>query len=349
MPEPDDLRVTTDTTLRERELALKERELALKEKEIEAKIKYERKGLWFTSPILLGVITAVSGLIGTGIGAILQGSSNLNLERKKFEFTQIQKALETADITEKVKQLVFLVDIGVIQSLDGQRIREIANNDPQNIPTTTVSGLTPEVTKCNVGEKVRGLDRQILFIMQRDNPTSIVSFLDVEAELNINSSNFLLLQPPAKKALEQAIRKRGKKLTITSAYRSITTQLLLHNYAKRGQCDIIVPVAIPGQSNHQTGLAIDIEDFTGWKPYLEAEGWKSLGSFDPVHFDFVGSGTSDITKLPIKSFQQLWNLNNPEDKIPENGIYDPETEKRLNQAPPDGFPKGEKCSVKCGF
>ncbi|MDJ0660325.1 MAG: M15 family metallopeptidase [Crocosphaera sp.] len=348
MSEAEEPRITTDATSKERELSLKEKELSLKEQELKAKIEYDRRGLWFTSPILLGVITAISGLIGTGIGVILQGYSNLNLERKKFEFSQIQKALETTDTKEAAKRLLFLVDIGVIQSLDSQRIREIAKKEPQNIPTSTVSSLTPEATGCNITETVRGLDRQILFIMQRENPNSLVSFLDVNAELNENSSSFPLLQPSAKKALKQAIGKRGKKLIINAAYRSITTQLLLYNYAQQKQCGIRV-AAPPGQSNHQSGLAIDINDYEGWRPYLEAEGWRWIGAFDPVHFDFVGEGSSDITKLPIKAFQQLWNLNNPEDKLPENGVYDAETEKRLNQAPPDGFPKGEKCSIKCGF
>ena len=58
------------------------------------------------------------------------------------------------------------------------------------------------------------------------------------------------------------------------------------------------------------------------------------------HFDFVGSGTDDISSLPILAFQQLWNLNHPEEKIPEDGQYTPETEERLNQSPREGFPKG---------
>ena len=92
-----------------------------------------------------------------------------------------------------------------------------------------------------------------------------------------------------------------------------------------------------------------VEDFEGWKSYLESEGWRWGGRFDPPHFDFVGSGTSDITSLPILSFQQLWNLNNPEDRIEVNGIYNTITETRLNQAPPDGFERGDKCTNKCGF
>jgi lysozyme len=112
-----------------------EKEFSLKEKEVDAKIKYDQKGLWVTSPLLLGVITAISGLIGTGIGAVLQGNANLKLERNKFEFIQIQKALETTDTKEAAKRLVFLVDIGVIQSLDGNKIRKIAETQPQKIPT----------------------------------------------------------------------------------------------------------------------------------------------------------------------------------------------------------------------
>jgi hypothetical protein len=69
MPEDENIKITTDPTSSEREFALKERELALKEKEVEAKIKHDSKGLWFTSPLILGVITAFSGLIVTGISA----------------------------------------------------------------------------------------------------------------------------------------------------------------------------------------------------------------------------------------------------------------------------------------
>ena len=127
--------IKTDETSREKEFFLKEKELALKEKEIDAKIKYDQKGLWVTSPLLLGVITAISGLIGTGIGAVLQGNANLKLERNKFEFIQIQKALETTDTKEAAKRLLFLVDIGVIQSFDGNKIRKIAETEPQKIPT----------------------------------------------------------------------------------------------------------------------------------------------------------------------------------------------------------------------
>ncbi|MEG4287964.1 M15 family metallopeptidase [Microcoleus sp. C2C3] len=121
-------------------------------------------------------------------------------------------------------------------------------------------------------------------------------------------------------------------------YRSISVQQILYNLAQEQPGFKVA--AQPGRSNHQNGLAIDIEEPEKWQPFLESEGWQSLGPSDPVHFDFVGSGTDDISSLPILAFQQLWNLNHPEDKIPEDGQYTPETEERLNQSPREGFPKG---------
>jgi hypothetical protein len=125
---------------------------------------------------------------------------------------------------------------------------------------------------------------------------------------------------------------------INFAYRSISVQQILYNLAHKQPGFKVA--AQPGRISHQNGLAIDIEEHEKWQPLLEPEGGKWLGLSDLPHFDFVGSGTDDISSLPILAFQQLWNLNHPEDKIPEDGQYTPETEERLNQSPREGFPKG---------
>jgi D-alanyl-D-alanine carboxypeptidase len=216
----------------------------------------------------------------------------------------------------------------------------------------TISTTPTPAIDCSVNNKVRELDRQILFIMRRDYPNYLVSFLDIDGVI-IRESVRPLLQPVAKKSLEQAIKKRGKKMEINSAYRSIAGQKVLHDYYEKKECDI--PLASkPGTSNHETGLAIDIEDSDGWQPYLESAGWTWQGANDRVHFDFHGSkyesgSKYEISPVAIKSFQRLWNLNNPQDRIPENGDYDSETDKRLGLAPKNGFPKGDKCGIECGF
>ncbi|MGK7899692.1 MAG: hypothetical protein AB4372_40270 [Xenococcus sp. (in: cyanobacteria)] len=75
-----------DLSLEERELALKEREIALKEREAEHKPQFDKTNAWFTSPLLIAI---VSTIFGTAIGAALQGYSNFQLERQKFEFSLI--------------------------------------------------------------------------------------------------------------------------------------------------------------------------------------------------------------------------------------------------------------------
>lgn len=127
---------STNAALSEKEIALKEREIALKEQETKAKIELDKRGVWFSSPLLIGVFSAIFGLLGTGIGAALQGYSSLQLERQKFESSLIQKALEVKDRNEAAKTLLFYVDSGVIQSLDGAKIRNIAEN-PKLLPALT--------------------------------------------------------------------------------------------------------------------------------------------------------------------------------------------------------------------
>ena len=49
--------------------------------------------------------------------------------------------------------------------------------------------------------------------------------------------------------------------------------------------------ASPGRSNHESGLAIDINDALAWKSALESNNFKYFGSSDPVHYDYL-KGTS---------------------------------------------------------
>lgn len=109
-------------------------ELAFKREELNAKHTGERKNILFTSPLLAAALTAIVGLLGAGVGAALSGYWNTKLERSKFEFTLIQKALELKDRREAAKNLKFLVDAGVIQSLDSGKISSLAD-DPTSLPT----------------------------------------------------------------------------------------------------------------------------------------------------------------------------------------------------------------------
>ncbi len=150
---------------------------------------------------------------------------------------------------------------------------------------------------------------------------------------------FPYLQPAARDALYKAVAQRGQPIMITSAYRTVAQQRLLWLQLDRGICGR-TRVATPGTSNHEGGLALDVADPDGWKPYLESYGWKKLVSTtDLVHFDFWGGGTvNGIGKIGVQAFQRLWNKHNPTDPIAEDGSFGPQTGLRLDNSPAEGFP-----------
>lgn len=206
---------------------------------------------------------------------------------------------------------------------------------PQVKPKENKVRSIKDITECSATkEQARGLDNQILTMIVKNNPNFLVPIKDLNVQAL--SSTFLYLQPAAKDSLNKAIQERGELLKINSAYRSIAQQQILYNHSKYNRCGIGI-VARPGRSNHQSGLSIDIQDYNGWKSSLEKYGWKWFGAINPVHFDYIGSERKDISSLPARGFQQLWNLANPEDRIEVNGEWNAETEQRFNNSPVSGF------------
>lgn len=177
-----------------------------------------------------------------------------------------------------------------------------------------------------------GLSQQLIHQINLLKPNALVSFDDLDVELG--EAAYPFVPPEGKQALQRAIADRKKTLVVNSAYRTLAQQMLLYNW--RGSNSN--PVAPPGKSNHQSGLAIDLEDPRGWEPYLMRYGWNPL-SGDPPHFNFQGGGAIDIRSKSILAFQQLWNKNNPGDRISEDGSFGPQTARALNQSPAIGFAK----------
>ena len=120
----------------------------------------------------------------------------------------------------------------------------------------------------------------------------------------------------------------SQPLTINSAFRTLADQYVLYH---SGGCGL---AARPGSSNHQSGRAVDVQNYSAIRSILESEGCSWLGSRDPVHFDCPGG---DQRSQAILAFQKLWNLNNPGDRISEDGAYGPQTESRLAATPAGGF------------
>jgi len=190
---------------------------------------------------------------------------------------------------------------------------------------------------------VDGLSRQIIARARCIDPRAFVA-VPGRPNLNVKSNVFFYLEAPARDHLLKALdANRKKTMTVHSALRTVAQQYLLRRWALGKRCGIELATP-PGDSNHETGLALDISEYGAWRSALEAEGFRWLGSIDRVHFDYKGPGAASHSSVDVKAFQQLWNANNPDDKIPENGRYTPDTEDRLEKSPANGFPRGARCN-----
>lgn len=173
---------------------------------------------------------------------------------------------------------------------------------------------------------VEALSAQLAEAQRCQNPGAFVRFAP-HPNITLSSSRVHpYLQASARDALHRAAARRS--ITVNSAFRTLADQYVLFH---SGGCGL---AARPGSSNHQSGRAVDVGSYSTVRSTLESEGCAWLGSRDPVHFDCAGS---DQRSQAILAFQKLWNLNNPGDRISEDGSYGPQTESRLARSPAGGF------------
>jgi hypothetical protein len=134
----------------------------------------------------------------------------------------------------------------------------------------------------------------------------------------------------------------GAVMRVTSAFRTVVQQYLLRKWFEAGRCDIAAAME-PGQSNHESGRALDIANYAEWITILAAHRWDHSIPGDPVHFDHLPS--LDIRGADVLAFQRLWNRNVPGDILDENGDYDAATAARVARAPAEGFATGAICTA----
>ena len=146
------------------------------------------------------------------------------------------------------------------------------------------------------------------------------------------------LQKKAYQALLAALETTHQVMTISSAFRLIPQQTVLYKWFEMGLCGITLAYK-PGESSHESGLAIDIKEYQKWIEILKKFDWEWMGPTDVVHFTYIGEKTESLNGVNILAFQKLWNLNNPEDLIAESGVFDEKTEEKVMKTPIDGFDK----------
>ena len=212
------------------------------------------------------------------------------------------------------------------------------NGDP-SVDGTPVDSF--ETTSCSTAV-VLELSRQIADEVHCILPGQLVKF---EAQAGIEFAGSAVLPYLGELARDQlyaaAAAGNGNAVQITSAFRTVVQQYLLRRWFELGRCGITA-AALPGDSNHESGRAIDVSNYGDWISIFAANGWDHSVPGDPVHFDHLAS--DDIRGSDVLAFQRLWNRNAPDDLIDEDGEFGPATEARVKAAPAEGFGIGATCA-----
>lgn len=209
-----------------------------------------------------------------------------------------------------------------------------------SIAGTPVSSF--ETTACATST-VLALSVQIAQEVDCLMPGQLVAF-DESATIAFSGSAVLpYVSEQARTALQEAAGGGGTAIQVTSAFRTVVQQYLLRRWYELGRCGITA-AAQPGGSNHESGRALDVSNYSDWITGLEAHGWAHDVPGDPVHFDHLSS--PDIRGADVLAFQRLWNKNAPDDPIAEDGTYGTQTALRIQRAPAEGFGIGASCAPR---
>src|SRR5690348_8926153 len=92
------------------------------------------------------------------------------------------------------------------------------------------------ISACDTG-LIRGLNLQIIAVMNSIVPNVLVNFDDLNVDVEGEQIN-PYLQPAAKESLRLAIKERGIKLSVNSAFRTVAQQYLLRQQYERHLCGI---------------------------------------------------------------------------------------------------------------
>lgn len=148
-------------------------------------------------------------------------------------------------------------------------------------------------------------------------------------------------RPEVLAALRTAAASKNDYITITAGYRDVGMQYFSRWF--RENCNPNFHAAEPGKSNHQGGRAIDVQSYNYWNDTLLAHGFDHPIPTDRPHYELRGDAhfrqeSSELRTLSVQAFQVLWNRNNPDNPLDEDGLYGPLTKTALGSSPVAGFP-----------
>lgn len=201
---------------------------------------------------------------------------------------------------------------------------------------TTAGDVADGLRECDT-TAVRGLSHQIMHQFYCDQPSLIDSIASIN-QLCISSAAIPYLQKDAAVSLAKTLAtEETASYTVTSAIRTIAEQYVLYQWSTKKRCGHSVQEDKPGMSLYMQGVAIKVQsqEFSNSSQVaLNGSAW--VGQRNGTGFIF-NNMSMNVQKQSILSFQKLWNLNNPTEKIAADGIYTAATEHALRRSPASGF------------
>jgi hypothetical protein len=198
----------------------------------------------------------------------------------------------------------------------------------------TIGKIIADGTPCETSA-VFGLTKQIAEELNQMG----ISFVSINSESGVNCTQGCsgFIQQAPLDSLSNISRKVGRVIKLSSAWRSTAQQYLLYQWKNQSKCGQTNIVFTPGTSNHEGGIAIDVPDYKLWEKVLTENGWSyPMPDIDKVHFEY-GAGTQEFARKNLLAFQRLWNRNNPNQIISEDGVFGPETAAAFEKSPCDGW------------
>jgi hypothetical protein len=217
--------------------------------------------------------------------------------------------------------------------------RVAASSDRDVYGSDEVVGRTSELTVGEVAarngcstEGLLGISRQLLDHLHCRTGGQLVRFEHPNVMLTSDRVHPYLSAEGAE-ALYEVADSATTPIRINSALRTVVDQ-----YVLKANCPV---AAEPGRSNHETGKAIDVANWSTHRTALINAGFTHpLPDSDAVHFEADGD---DLRTESVIAFQHLWNLNNPRDLLVEDGAAGPQTKTRIAMTPAEGFAVGTDC------
>jgi hypothetical protein len=217
------------------------------------------------------------------------------------------------------------VDPGV-QASDG---KTDGASSVQSVAAATCSTVPVRGLSIQIAEEMRCLDPGLLVPFD-EGPNVKFSSPAVLPYLTAETKNALMLAAPTVGVVQ-----------LNSGLRSVAQQFLIKKWRDAHRCGIRAAAA-PGRSNHETGRAVDLANYSAAKRAMLNRGFSTVRN-DPVHYEHLDS--PDLRSVNVEAFQRLWNRNHPEDRIAEDGIYSTATATRLGRSPAGGVSIGSRCDV----